>query len=134
LGPAIAISAETTTCPADLSAASALPKFTATKQDQINISADSTRASTDSNSVFQGNVVIEQHQRRIHTDYAEYSDKQQQVTLKGNIQVNNNSMELTAQRGQIDMENKESTFDNIDFNLKSSGLRGHADSIAASKD
>ena len=133
LMPITAISADTPLCTPVEDSANALPTYNEKKRDLVNISADSTRASTDSNSIFQGNVIIEQHQRRIHTDFAEYDDEQQEVNLNGNIQVNNSSMNLTAQRGQIDMENSESTFDRVDFNLKNSGLRGHAKSIAVSK-
>ena len=134
LCPITALHAETPSCTSVNDTSTALPDSPDTDQGKIKISADSTRASSSSNSIFQGNVIIEQHHRRIQTDYAEYNDEQQIVNLKGHVQFNDDSIKLTAQAGQVNMENRDGAFDAVDFSLKKGGLRGHAQNIVTSKD
>ena len=131
--PGFASSADIPGC-VPVSSADTLPFYSDDKRDHINISADLTRASNEGNSVFEGNVVIEQHQRRISTDYAEYSDELNRVSLDGSVSIINPSLNLSAQSGQIDMKTGAGEFDEVEFSVMRSGLRGHAGMIKASKD
>ncbi|MGB5396200.1 MAG: LPS assembly protein LptD [Gammaproteobacteria bacterium] len=132
--PCVANSAEIISCEAAKESADKLPFFNEDKREHINISADSTRASNEGNSVFEGNVVIEQHQRRIQTDHAEYSDALERVTLDGHVKIINPSLKLSAQSGLIDMASGSGEFEDVEFSVMRSGLRGHASTIKASKD
>ncbi len=132
--PALVLSASSSSCASDSKPSPALPEFSEDKRDQLNISADSTRTSTNSNTVFQGNVIIKQHQSRIATDHAEYNDELQGISLDGNVRVSTPAMELTAQQGMVSIESGESSFNNVNFNISDNILRGHAESIQASQD
>lgn len=132
--PTFALSATSNACPVNNKPAPVLPEYSDNKREQINISADSTRTSTNSNTVFQGNVIIEQHQSRIASDHAEYNDEQQEVSLEGKVHVVTPTMELNAEQGKVSIENGDSNFNDVDFSISDDALRGHADSIRADHD
>ena len=112
----------------------ALPELDEANHEQINISADATRTSSDGSSKFEGNVIIEKHQLRINTETAEYNQQEGSVQVSGKVHVDTKNMSFDAESGSMMMGNELGQFDNVKFFTPKSGMHGSALSIISADD
>ncbi len=129
--PRMALAVDESRC----AAPSTAPPLAALRDDQrdtVNISADSSLAGRDELSLFSGNVIIEQAGLRITTDNAEYDAGAQRIQLTGHVRLDSSSLQLTAKRGDLNVQDSHSTFSGVEYKLANSGLRGRAGDLHSS--
>jgi len=112
---------------------SAPPVFDVEKQENTNISADATRTDKLGSTELEGNVVIEKHGLRITSDKANYNQESKDLNVSGKIHVDTKTISFDADTGTLSNENKSTTFKDIQFFDRASGMRGKASLISANE-
>jgi len=113
--------------------------FPADKIENTEISADSSRSSSDGSTSLDGNVIIKKHLLRVSADHANYDKKNDVLTVSGNVIINTESLSLNADAGTIDMNvsdgqsGKQGKFENIKFIIPDSNMKGEAETIIANE-
>ena len=104
--------------------ATANPESTA-----LRATADSSEAQLQSRIAMQGNVSITQGYRSIRADEATYSPETRDATIRGNIQLREPGLLLSAEQAQVDLDQGNATLENTRFVLYESRVRGTAGSL-----
>jgi len=110
------------------------PVFSAERADTTDISAEQVINHGKTSSVFEGNVLIEQHLLRLQADKAEYSKDRQRLDIKGNIHIDTESMALSANKGWLNLLNKESEFSGSTYYIPGAHLSGSTPIIRVTQD
>jgi len=109
------------------------PIFELADQENTSISADATRTDKQGSSELEGNVVIEKHELRISSDKASYNQNSKDVEISGNIHVDTKTMSFDADAGTLSNEKQTTSFNNVNFFVQESGMRGKASSISTNE-
>jgi len=107
------------------------PSFATDKLENTSISANQTRTDKLGSSEFRGAVVIERDELRIRTDLAHYDSQQNHISVLGNVHVDTPGMAFDAERGDLQIDNREYAFDDIEFFIPQSRLHGGANTVAS---
>ena len=110
------------------------PNFSLERREKIDISANKTESGKDGSSSFMGDVVIERHELRISADNARFDNTQRDVSVSGNVHIDTPSMSLDADEGRFFLDDRNTEFNNIQFFIPETRLRGHADSVTSESD
>lgn len=110
------------------------PVFDVDKQDNTNISANTTRIDKNGSTKFAGNVVIEKHGLRISSNRASYDKNSENVELSGKVHVDTKTMSFDAASGKISSKKNSSIFKQVQFFVPKNNMRGKAASITTDDD
>lgn len=110
------------------------PKFEADEQDNTKISANITRSNKNGESEFEGDVIINQHELRIRADQASYFPDNEKFNVNGHVHVDIENMAIDAGSGEITTGEGATEFNDVQFLLPGSGMRGTAETIATKKE
>jgi len=110
------------------------PFFDEETRGNIDISANKTLTSKDGSTTFEGDVIVERHELRITTDFARFDNTSREVSVHGNVHLDTLTMSVDADSGRFFLDNKNSEFNDIQFFIPESRLRGRAELVTSSGD
>jgi LPS-assembly protein len=110
------------------------PVFEVDKQDNTNISADTTRTDEKGSTEFEGNVVIEKHELRITANKASYNQDSREIDISGKVHADTNTMSFDADSGKLSNEKKSTVFRKVRFFIQKDGMHGKASLIVTDDD
>lgn len=96
---------------------------------KTHLQADRIRAVESGISVFSGDVVIQQADRRVESDQAEYNKPKEEVWAKGNVNFITSEMWVKSDTAHIKLDTDTSLLKNTEFQSLTSQGRGSAKSI-----
>ena len=105
------------------------PVFEKEKQNNTNISAETTRTDKQGSTELEGNVVIEKHGLRITSDNASYNQDSNDLNISGKVHVDTKTMSFDADAGTLSNDKKSTAFKEVQFYVQENGMRGKASSI-----
>lgn len=107
--------------------------FTDETIENTDISADFIQSSSEGSTSLDGNVIIEQHLLRVTADHAHYDKTQELIEVTGNVHIDTVTLSLDADAGRVSMNDteKQGKFDNIQFFIPDSNMKGKAETIHA---
>ena len=107
------------------------PQFAEDRRDKIDISANKTLSGKDGSSTFEGDVILERHELRIKADTARFDNTSREISVYGNVRLGTPVMSLTADSGRFFLDDNNTEFNNIEFFIPETRLRGHADQVTS---
>ncbi|VAW62583.1 LPS-assembly protein LptD @ Organic solvent tolerance protein precursor [hydrothermal vent metagenome] len=110
------------------------PAFSADMIDSTDISAEQVINKNKSLSIFSGNVLIEQHLKRLQADQVTYDKKNQRLEVDGNIRIDTESMALSANSGWVNLLTDESEFSGSTYYIPEAHLSGSTPLLTATGD
>ncbi len=108
--------------------------FSEAARNKIDISANKTITQKDGSSTFEGDVVIERHELRIKADMANFDNTSREVSVTGNVHLDTTSMSVDAAGGRFFLDDKKTEFNDIQFFIPESRLRGNAKQVISDSD
>lgn len=96
---------------------------------KTHLEADSVRIEESDISIFSGNVVIQQAERRVESDQAEYHKQKEEVWAKGNVNFITPEVQVNSDTAHIKLDTNTSQLSNTKFQSLTSQGRGEAKSI-----
>ncbi len=121
------INAEESLC--KVQAASIMNKDTFSKDGKIHLQSDKVSLDENNISRFEGNVVIQQQNKRIETDQAEYKKQTEQVEAKGNVKFITSAIKIKSETGKFDLKSEQAILLNSEYQSLASRARGKASKI-----
>ncbi len=100
---------------------------------QTHISADNTRIDQKL-TIFEGDVVISQNQRRIISDMASFDRRDGTLQLGGNIEFDTGNMQFQAAAARINTDHNNAELQQAQYIIKQRNLRGSAENIRIASD
>lgn len=125
--PAQIIAAEQDLC--TFQPASIINKDTFSADDKIHLQSDSVEVNEKSISRFTGNVVIQQKDKRIETDQAEYEKKTEHVEAKGNIRFISPSIQVKSEDANFNLKSEQAILNKAQYQSLISRAHGEASKI-----
>lgn len=108
---------------------SPLNKNTFSPDGKTHLQADSVKIEESDTSVFSGDVVIQQANRRIESERAEYKKQIEEVSVTGNVKFISPEMQIKSDSADIKLDSDVSLLNNAKFKSLTSQGRGSAQSI-----
>lgn len=96
---------------------------------KTHLEADSVIVEESDISTFTGNVVIQQTERRVESDQAEYHKQKEEVWAKGNVNFITSEVLIKSDTAHMNLETNNSQLSNTTFQSLTSQGRGEAKSI-----
>ena len=96
---------------------------------KTHLEADSVVVEESDISTFTGNVVIQQAERRVESDQAEYHKQKEEVWANGNVNFITPEVQIKSDTAHINLETNTSQLSNTEFQSLTSQGRGEAKSI-----
>lgn len=104
--------------------------FPADKQDETRIGALRIQNSGNNISIFDGDVLIEQHNFVLQADKIIYDQNKQRLDISGNIRINTPELQIQSDSGWFNLNNKSGDFLNNDYFLPTASFQGHTQELA----
>lgn len=109
------------------------PLFTSTVTDKLDtdktrIAADSTQLD-EKQTIFEGDVVITQNDRRISSDKASHIKESGDLKLFGNVQVEADGIQFSAESGHFNINNDVGELNQARYYLNENAMRGTANTV-----
>lgn len=108
--------------------------FPPEQAEETRISAQQVENAAGDLSIFSGDVLIERDQLRMRTDRAIFHRPEQKLELLGNIQIDTQNMGISASDGWVVLKNNSGEFNNTEYFLPESHLRGSAPRVSVTDD
>lgn len=110
-------------------ATTVLTKDTFSEDNKTHLQSDNVSITENNISRFSGNVLIQQTEKRIESDSAEYEKQTEDVLVKGNVKFTTPNMQIRSETAYVDLKEDYSLLKQTQFqNLTGQG-RGDATSI-----
>jgi len=109
--------------------ASIINKDTFSADGKIHLQSDSVEVNENSISRFTGNVVIQQKDKRIETDQAEYEKKTEHVEAKGNIRFVSPSIQVKSEDANFNLKSEQAILNKAQYQSLISRAHGEASKI-----
>ncbi len=109
--------------------ASIINKDTFSKDDKIHLQSNKVELDENNVSRFTGNVVIQQKNKRIETEQAEYEKQTEEVNAQGSVNFITPGIKITSQSANINLKTEQAVLQNAQYQSLTSRARGEASSI-----
>ncbi len=96
---------------------------------KTHLQSDSVTFNEKDISRFSGHVVIQQKDKRIETDQAEYKKETEQVQAKGNVKLVTESIKINSDSADFNLKSDHAVLQNAQYQMLDSRARGKADKI-----
>ncbi len=121
------LAAETSICPKEILPHSNKDIFSA--DGKTHLQSDNVTFNEKGTSRFSGHVVIQQKQRRIETDQADYTKTSEQLYAKGNVNLITDSIEIKSDSANFNLKSNHAILKQSKYKMLTSPARGQADEI-----
>lgn len=111
------------------SAASILNKDTFSTDGKTHLQSDKVEVSEKNISRFKGHVVIQQNDKRIETEQAEYTKQTEQVEAKGDVRFITPGIQVKSETANFNLKNNHALLQKSEYQSLSSRARGQASTI-----
>ena len=108
---------------------SIINKDTFSADGKIHLQSDSIEVNEKNISRFSGNVVIQQKDKRIETDQAEYDKQTEQVEAKGNVRFISSSILIKSETAHFNLKSDQAILKKAEYQSLNSRARGEASKI-----
>ena len=125
--PAHLIAAEQGLC--KIQPGSIINKDTFSADGKIHLQADNVEVNKKNISRFSGNVVIQQKDKRIETEQAEYEKQTEQVEAKGNVRFISPSIQIKSETAHFNLKSDQAILKKAEYQSLNSRARGGASKI-----
>ena len=109
--------------------ASILNKDTFSADGKTHLQSDKVEVSEKDISRFKGQVVIQQNDKRIETEQAEYNKQTEQVEAKGGVQFITPDIQVKSESANFDLKSNHALLQKSEYQSLSSRARGQAEKI-----
>ncbi|GMR16659.1 MAG: LPS-assembly protein LptD [Gammaproteobacteria bacterium] len=109
--------------------ASIINKDTFSTDGKIHLQSDKVELDENNISRFKGNVVIQQQNKRIETEQAEYNKKTEQVEAKGSVNFISPVIKITSETANFNLKTEQAILQNSEYQSLTSRARGKASKI-----
>lgn len=109
--------------------ASVIDKDTFSADGKIHLQSDKIELNEKSISRFKGNVVIQQKDKRIETQQAEYKKLTEQVEATGNVRLVTPTIQIKSESASFNLKSDQSTLQKSEYQSLNSRARGEASKI-----
>ena len=96
---------------------------------KTHLQSDSVEFNEKNISYFKGNVVIQQNNKRIEAEHAEYRKKTEEVKAKGNVRFISSSMQVKSESADFNLKTDQAILKNANYQGIGSRAHGKAASI-----
>lgn len=127
--PVFSHAADTTDPLCEVQPAAIIKKDTFSKDGKIHLQSDKVELDENNISRFKGNVVIQQKNKRIETEQAEYTKQTEQVEAKGNVRLVTPNIQITSESAKFDLKSDHAILQKSEFQSLTSRARGGASKI-----
>jgi len=103
--------------------------FSAEKQDETRIGALQIQNNGEE-SVFEGDVLIEQHNFILQADNIVFDQKKQHLDIKGHIRINTPSLQVQSKSGWFNLNQKKGVFLHNQYRMSASGFQGKTENLS----
>ena len=108
---------------------SIINKDTFSADGKIHLQSDSIEVNEKNISRFSGNVVIQQKNKRIETEQAEYDKQTEQVEAKGNVRFISSSILIKSETAHFNLKSDQAILKKAEYQSLNSRARGEASKI-----
>lgn len=108
---------------------SASTSHTFSSDGKTHLQSDNVSFSEKDISRFDGHVVIQQKDKRIETDQAEYKKATEHVQAKGNVKLITDSIKINSESANFDLKSNHAVLQKAEYQMLNSHARGKADKI-----
>lgn len=108
---------------------SIINKDTFSADGKIHLQSDSIEVNEKNISLFTGNVVIQQKNKRIETEQAEYEKQTEQVEAKGNVRFISSSILIKSETAHFNLKSDQAILKKAEYQSLNSRARGEASKI-----
>ena len=109
--------------------ASIIDKDTFATDGKTHLQSDKVEVSEKDVSRFMGHVVIQQNDKRIETEHAEYSKQTEQVAAKGNVRLITPEIQVKSETANFDLKTNHALLQKTEYQSLSSRARGQASKV-----
>ena len=109
--------------------ASIINKDTFSTDEKTHLQSDKAELSEDNISRFSGNVVIQQQDKRIETDEAEYTKQTEQIEAKGNVRFITPDIQVKSEAASFNLKSDKAVLTKAEYQSLTSRARGNAEKI-----
>ena len=96
---------------------------------KTHLQADKVEANDTNTSFFTGDVIIQQKDKRIKTDFAEYEKESEDITAKGNVEFITSDIQIKSETAHVNLKTNTSLLQKAEYKSLTSRARGHAETI-----
>ena len=96
---------------------------------KTHLAADQVIVNEKNTSTFTGNVIIQQSNKRIESDQAEYEKQNEKINVKGNVRFTAEEIQINSESANFDLQSEQATLQKSAFQSLSSRARGSAEQI-----
>lgn len=104
-------------------------KDTFSSDGKTHLQSDKVEISEKNISRFSGNVVIQQEDKRIETEHAEYKKQDEQVEAKGNVRFTTPDIKISSETASINLKSNHAILRKSEYQSLTSRARGQASKI-----
>ena len=108
---------------------SIIKKDTFSEDGKIHLQSDKVELNEDNVSRFSGNVVIQQTDKRIETDQAEYTKQTEHVEAQGNVRFIAPDIQIKSESASFNLKSNQALLKKSEYQSLTSRARGQASSI-----
>ena len=108
---------------------SIINKDTFSADGKTHLQSDKVELNKENISRFSGNVVIQQNDKRIETDQAEYQKQTEQVEAKGNVRFIAPDIQIKSESASFNLKSNQALLKKSEYQSLTSRARGQASSI-----
>jgi len=109
--------------------ASIINKDTFSNDEKTHLQSDKAELSGENISRFSGNVIIQQQDKRIETDEAEYKKQTEQIEAKGNVRFITPDIQVKSETASFNLKSDKAVLTKAEYQSLTSRARGNAEKI-----
>ncbi|MCK4865678.1 MAG: LPS assembly protein LptD [Gammaproteobacteria bacterium] len=113
----------------EIQPSSIIKKDTFSADGKTHLQSDKVELSQENISRFTGNVVIQQNDKRIETDQAEYIKETEQVEAEGNVRFIAADIQIKSESASFNLKSNQAVLKNAEYQSLTSRARGQASTI-----
>ena len=125
--PGYSLSAAESLC--EIQPSSIIKKDTFSIDGKTHLQSDKVELSEENVSRFSGNVVIQQEDKRIETDQAEYKKQTEQVEAEGNVRFIAADIQIKSESASFNLKSNQAVLKKAEYQSLTSRARGQASTI-----
>ena len=108
---------------------SIIAKDTFSADGKTHLQSDNVEFNEKNISRFSGNVIIQQKDKRIETEQAEYEKKTEQLEAKGNVRFTSSSIQIQSETAHFNLKSDQATLNKAEYQGINTRIRGKASKI-----
>lgn len=108
---------------------SIVAKDTFSADGKTHLQSDNIEFNEKNISRFSGNVIIQQNDKRIETEQAEYEKKTEQVEAEGNVRFTSSSIQIQSETAHFNLKSDQAILNKAEYQGVNTRIRGEASKI-----